>query len=109
MEGEMRNIVLAGAVAAALLGFAPQASAVTDADLNQAIALCRGTVASQGGADLDHARFHQVSVRGRTVLVDIQLWRNNRLTNVRCEVSTGQTPFAVASVTPALQTATASN
>src|SRR5262249_37853059 len=109
MEGEMRSLILAGAIAAALFGFAPQASPITDADLNQAIALCRGTVAQPGGTDLDHARFRQVSVRGRSVLVDIQLWRNSRLTNVRCEVSTAQAPLSVASVTPALQAATASN
>src|SRR5262249_4695566 len=107
MEGEMRNLMLAGLLAAALFGVATPASAVSDADLNQAIALCRTTVAQQAGADLDHARFHQVSERGRLVRVDIQLWKNGRLTNVRCEVTTGQTPLSIAQITPALQTANA--
>lgn len=109
MRNLMRNSVLAAVVAASFLGFAPSASAVTDADLNQAIALCRTTVAQQAGADLDHARFHQVSERGRLIRVDIQLWKNSHLTNVRCEVTTGQTPLSIAQITPALQTATAQN
>lgn len=109
MRNLMRNSILAAVAAATLFGFASPAAAVSDADLNQAIALCRTTVAQQAGADLDHARFHQISERGRLILVDIQLWKTGHLTNVRCEVTTGQTPLTIAQITPALQTATAQN
>ena len=102
----MRNLFIAGLAVASALVFAPPVSAASSADINQAISLCRTTVAQQAGVDVNHARFQQVRERAGSVLVGIQLWRSGHLTNVTCEVAPGDTP-SVASITPALTTATA--
>ena len=104
----MRNLLVSSFALAAVLSFAPQVSAETRGnDLSSAIALCRTTVAEQAGADLDHVRFDQIRQRPRAVLVDVDLWSaDGRLTNVRCEVTRGET-LAIASITPALNAATA--
>ncbi len=92
-------LVLAGAC------FSP-AVAVADevGDRNQAIALCRVEIASQAGVDADAVRLDRVRVRGASVRVDLDVWREGRLQNVRCDVSRGDT-LSIASITPALQTA----
>jgi len=79
------------------------ASADDVADRSQAIALCRAEVTAQAGSDAT-VRLDQVRVRPRAVRVDFDLWRGNRLQNVRCEVARGD-ELQIASITPALQTA----
>ena len=96
--------ILAGIAAAVVLGFSAPASAQTS--VSDAIALCRTTVAQQAGVDLEHARFDQVRERSRLYSVAINLWSNGALTHVRCDVPKGETA-TVASITPALQTASA--
>jgi hypothetical protein len=88
---------------AAVLVMPGVASADDVSDRSQAIALCRAEVTSQAGADAT-VRLDQVRVRPRAVRVDFDLWRNNRLQNVRCEVTRGH-ELVIASITPALQTA----
>jgi hypothetical protein len=101
----MRKFLFSGVVALMALSAMP-AGAQPSNNLSQAIALCRNTVAQQSGADLDHVRFDQAHQRAHAVLVDINLWSSGHLTNVRCEVARGDT-LTIASITPALQTATA--
>lgn len=95
------------ALAFAALSFAaPAASAGSDTeDRTAAIRLCRAEVAQQAGVTEAEARFDEVRVRAHTVRVDIDLWRDGQLTNVRCDVSREGDQLTVASVTPALQLA----
>jgi len=79
------------------------ASADDVSDRNQAISLCRAEVQAQAGADAT-VRLDQVRVRPRAVRVELDLWRNGQLQNVRCEVTRGQ-ELTIAAITPALQTA----
>ena len=107
MEGEMRTFVLSGLAAAFLLSLSPAAVAQPSANqVSDAIALCRDSIAEQTHTDVDHVRLDQVRQRTHSVTVDIDLWRDGRLTNVRCEVARGET-LTIASITPALGVATA--
>jgi len=93
---------------AALSLTAPAASAGNDVqDRNAAITLCRTAVAEQAGVPQDQARFDEVRVRSHAVRVDIDLWRDGQLTNVRCDVSRDGEELTIASITPALQLASA--
>jgi hypothetical protein len=102
----MKNFLFSAMALTAILVIPGIASADEVNDRTQAIHLCRTEVAAQAGVDVSQARFDQVRVRGRTVRVDIDLWRNGALQNIRCDVTRGDT-LAIASITPALQTATA--
>jgi len=102
----MKNFLLSAMALTAVLVIPGMASADDVSDRTQAIHLCRTQVAAQAGVDVSEARFDQVRVRGRLVRVDIDLWRNGSLQNIRCDVSRGDT-MAIASITPALQTASA--
>ena len=102
----MRSLSLIGITAALLLTSAPLAAAQPQNQISDAIALCRTTVAEQAGVDREHARLDRAAQHGRTIRVDVDLWRNGSLTNVRCDVSRGDT-LTVASISPALATATA--
>ncbi|GAM98150.1 hypothetical protein U91I_01781 [alpha proteobacterium U9-1i] len=95
-------------LAFAVVSFAaPVASAGNDVeDRTAAIRLCRAEVAAQANVDQSQARFDEVRVRAHTVRVDIDLWRDGRLTNVRCDVSRDG-ELTVASINPALQLASA--
>lgn len=99
----MKNLVVSAAFAISL--FAPVAAAAGDdaTDRSQAIALCRAEVRAQAGEGAN-VRFDQVRVRPRAIRVEFDLWRGNQLQNVRCEVSRGD-ELVIASITPALQTA----
>jgi hypothetical protein len=77
-------------------------------DRSEAIQLCRAEVTAQAGADADAVRLDQVRVRPRLVRVDLDLWRDGQLQNVRCDVSRRGSELSIASITPALQTAAAS-
>jgi len=99
----MRNFLMSAMALTAVLVIPGVASADDVADRSQAIALCRAEVTAQAGDDAT-VRLDQVRVRPRAVRVDFDLWRNNRLQNVRCEVALGD-ELQIASITPALQTA----
>ena len=97
------------ALAFAALSFAaPAASAGSETeDRTAAIRLCRAEVAQQAGVTESEARFDEVRVRARTVRVDIDLWRDGALTNVRCDVNRDGDQLTVASISPSLQLASA--
>lgn len=102
----MRNSLPAVLVLASALIVPSLASADEVADRTQAIRLCRAEVASQAGVEAGAVRLDQVRVRGSSVRVDLDLWREGRLQNIRCDVTRGDTP-TIASITPAVQTASA--
>lgn len=103
----MRTLILS-ALALVSTAFIPgQASAADEnTDRTHAIELCRTQVSQQAGVEIGQARLDQARVRGHSVRVDIDLWSNGSLRNVRCDVTRGDT-LQIASITPALTTATA--
>lgn len=94
-------------VAVAVLAFAavlvvPNTTRADDTtDRTQAISLCRAEVQAQVGADAK-VRFDQVRVRPQVVRVDLDVWHDGALQNVRCDVQRGQ-PLTIASITPPLR------
>lgn len=101
----MRNFLMSAMALAAVLVIPNVASAEENADRNRAIALCRAEVTAQAGEGAN-IRFDQVRVRAREVRVEFDVWRNDRLQNVRCDVTRGP-ELVIASITPTLQTASA--
>ncbi len=99
----MRNFLMSAMALTAVLAMPGVASADDVSDRSQAIALCRAEVQAQAGADAT-VRLDQVRVRPRAVRVELDLWRNGQLQNVRCEVARGQ-ELTIAAITPTLQTA----
>lgn len=93
------------ALALAVLSFATPATAgnVTE-DRTAAIRLCRAEVAAQANVEADQVRFDDVRVRGRQVRVNLDLWRDGQLTNIRCDVSRDG-ELQIASITPAVRLA----
>jgi hypothetical protein len=91
--------------ALALFAFATPAFAETTeaADRTAAIGLCRAEIAAQTGLAPETIRLDQARVRGGNVRVDLDVWRDGRLQNVRCDVSRAER--RIASITPTLQTA----
>lgn len=100
----MRNFLMSAMALTAVLVIPGVASADDVADRNQAISICRAEVQAQAGADAS-VRLDQVRVRPRAVRVELDLWRNGQLQNVRCEVARNQDQLTIASITPTLQTA----
>lgn len=101
----MRKFFLSAIVFGALLA-APSVAAANDvSDRSAAIQLCRAEVSAQAGAS--EVRLDQVRVRPRLVRVDLDLWRNGSLQNVRCDVTRGDGELTIAAITPALQTVSA--
>jgi hypothetical protein len=103
----MKNFLFSSMALAAVLFVPGVASADDVSDRTEAIRLCRGEVAAQAGADADSVRLDQVRVRPRAVRVDFDLWQDGELQNVRCEVDRTGEGLTIASITPALQTASA--
>lgn len=103
----MRAFFLSSIALAAFLSFLPAASADDAAERSAAIALCRGEISRQAGVEEADVRLDQVRARARQVRVDLDLWRNGDLTNVRCTVTREGEAQAIASIDPALETATA--
>ena len=102
------KIFLFSSMALAAVLFVPGvASADNVSDRTEAIQLCRSEVAAQAGLDADAVRLDQVRVRPRAVRVDFDVWREGRLQNVRCEVDRSGEGLTIASITPALQSASA--
>jgi hypothetical protein len=106
----MNKLFAAAVVFAAFLSV-PSAALAGDnsADRSAAIQLCRTEVAAQAGADADAVRLDNVRVRPSQVRVDFDLWRDGQLQNVRCDVSRDGDTLQIASITPALQTASAAS
>jgi len=104
----MRKFLLSAAIAAAVI-IPAQASADTVSDRTAAIQLCRTQIAAQAGVEADQVRLDQVRVRGRTIQVDLDLWSDAGLTNVRCNVARGGDELTVAAIDPAIATASATS
>jgi hypothetical protein len=103
----MKNFVMSAMALAAVLVIPGVASADQAADRSTAIALCRAEITAQAGEGAQ-VRLDQVRVRPRAVRVDLDVWRNGALQNVRCEVARNHAngcALEIASITPALQTA----
>ena len=101
----MRKFVLSAIVFGALLA-APSVAVANDvSDRSAAIRLCRAEVSAQAGASASEVRLDQVRVRPRAVRVDLDVWRDGNLQNVRCDVTRGDGELTIAAITPALQTA----
>ncbi|HEX8900489.1 hypothetical protein [Vitreimonas sp.] len=101
----MKKFLTAAALTAVL--FVPGvASADAASDRAAAIRTCRAEVASQTGVAIDDVRLDQARVRGTTVRVDLDVWRNGQLQNVRCDATRAEEPTIVA-ISPTLQTASA--
>jgi hypothetical protein len=103
----MRSFMISALALGALL-VPSQAAADEVSDRNAAIQLCRAEVTSEAGAEADRVRFDQVRVRRSSVRVDFDVWRDGRLTNVRCDVERNAGELTIAAISPALTTATAS-
>lgn len=99
----MKHFLFSSMALAAFLFVPGVASADDVSDRSAAIQLCRAEVAAQERIDADRVRLDQVRVRPRIVRVDLDVWRNGSLQNVRCEVS--RTDLAIASITPPPQAA----
>jgi hypothetical protein len=101
----MKKFFGAAALAAFLI-MPSVASADAASDRSAAIRACRAEVSSQTGVTLDDVRLDQARVRGTTVRVDLDVWRDGQLQNVRCDASRDAEPTIIA-ISPALQTASA--
>jgi hypothetical protein len=104
----MRILFVSGLALASIFSAAAPASAEVASDRAAAIQLCREEVGRQAGVDAESVRLDQVRARGRGFRVDLDLWRDGELTNVRCDTDGGDSQ-AIAEISPALTTATAHN
>ena len=100
----MKTFLMSAMALTAVLVMPGVASADDATDRNAAIQLCRTQVQAQAG-DSAAVRLDTVRVRPRAVRVDLDLWRDGALQNVRCEVARGGPELTIASITPAVQTA----
>lgn len=100
----MQKFSLAAMALAAALVIPNMAFADDVRDRTEAIQLCRAEIASQAGVDASQVRLDQVRVRGRSIRVDLDVWRDGSLQNVRCDVNRAA-ELTIAAITPALQTA----
>jgi len=103
----MKNFLMS-AMALAAVAVLPSAAFADDvSDRTEAIRLCRAEVSAQASTPAETVRLDQVRVRGTAIRVDLDVWRNGDLNNVRCTVARGGGELTIASITPALQTASA--
>ncbi|MES1199565.1 MAG: hypothetical protein ABUS48_06260 [Pseudomonadota bacterium] len=95
--------------ALALLSLLPT-PAFADAahDRSAAIQVCRAEVAARTGVEADTVRLNNVRPHGRSFRVDLSVWTNSAITNVRCEASVNAGTAEVASIDPPLTAASAS-
>ena len=101
----MKTTLITALALASFFSLASPAAASDAGDRSQAIQICRTEVANQAGSGAE-IRLDQARVRLRTVRVDLDVWRNGQLQNVRCDVARGADgQLTVASITPAVQTA----
>ena len=86
----MRNAFTAALFAAALaapLAFSAPAGASEAAEITAAVAMCRTEAAARAGVTEDNVRLDGVSSRRQRVRVDLDVWQDGQLTNVRCDVA----------------------
>jgi len=103
----MRKSLFSVAILAAAL-ITPAVARAEEAPRPSAIELCRAEVAAQAGVSVDQVRLDQIRTRTRLVRVDLDLWRDGQLQNVRCDVAREAGNLTIAAIEPALTTATAS-
>lgn len=101
----VKNFAFSTIALAAFLATPSLAHADDVTDRNAAIQLCRAEVAAQAGVDANDVRLDRVRVRATNVRVDLDLWRNGDLQNIRCQVARNAGELTVAEITPALRTA----
>lgn len=101
----MKKLLTAAALTAFLI-VPSVASADAASDRSAAIRTCRAEVSAQTGVAVDDVRLDQARVRGTTVRVDLDVWRNGQLQNVRCDATRAEEPTIIA-ISPTLQTASA--
>lgn len=102
----MKNTLTALAFAA--LSFAsPAAAGDLNTDRTAAIRLCRAEVAAQANVDPGQVRFDDLRVRSGQVRINLDLWRDGQLTNVRCDVTRGDGEPQIALIEPAVRLASA--
>ena len=104
----MKNFLFSAMAIAAVFVLPSAAYADDVRDRSDAIRLCRAEVAAQAGVEVDRVRLDQVRVRRSNIRVDLDLWRNGDLENIRCDVSRGA-ELQIAAITPTLQTAALAN
>jgi hypothetical protein len=102
----MKSFLMSAMALTAVLVIPGAAFADDASDRTQAIRICKAEIAAQAGVDAASVRLDQVRVRGTSVRVDLDLWRNGDLQNIRCDVRRGE-ELSIASITPVLQTASA--
>lgn len=101
----MKTTLITALALASFLSVASPAFADDASDRSQAIQICRTEVANQAGSGAE-VRLDQARVRLRLVRVDLDVWRNGQLQNVRCDVNrTADGQVTIASITPSFQTA----
>ncbi|MGE0742594.1 MAG: hypothetical protein AB7O98_14735 [Hyphomonadaceae bacterium] len=102
----MKNFLMSAMALAAVLVMPGVASADAVSDRTAAIGLCRTEVSSRTGVAAESIRLDQARVRLSVVRVDLDVWQNGRLQNVRCDVTRGE-QLQIAEITPALQSVAA--
>lgn len=103
----MRNSLFSTAIIVAALT-TPAVARAEEAPRPNAVELCRTEVAAQAGVAIDQVRLDQIRTRTRLVRIDLDVWRDGQLQNVRCDVARTQGELTIAAIDPALTTQTAS-
>lgn len=84
----MKSLILPGLAALAFSGFVSTAWAGDDAaDRAAALRLCRAEAAARANVEPGEVRLDSIQTRARLVRVDLDVWKNGDLVNVRCDVS----------------------
>lgn len=105
----MRSTLMSALALTAAIILPGVARADDATDRSRAIALCRAEVQAQAG-DAATVRLDQARVRLSGVRVDLDVFRDGQLQNVRCDVTRRRgEPLTIASITPAVQTAALAN
>ncbi|MEZ6023029.1 MAG: hypothetical protein R3C16_06380 [Hyphomonadaceae bacterium] len=102
-----KSLFLASVLAAIVL--APGFAQAEEAPRPTAVELCRTEVAARAGVPVEQVRLDQIRARARTVRVDLDLWRDGRLQNIRCDVARNADAFTIAAIDPALSAVAAND